>query len=329
MRIQIKGGGWYGCHLAMALKGEHEVTLTERAHRLFSGASGANPARLHIGPHYPRSHDTRKACRAHVQQFMKHYGHLTRAIPHNLYAVAAEGSMLDFGTYKGVIGADLPYLLVEDPAELGLQNVEGAIQVSERHILINKARDYFEQELNEIALMSTEGDCTGVDAIIDATFCTQHNIGVARYEPCVTALLMGPTDIAVTIMDGPFPSLYPWDEERRLSSLTSAKWTPLDRCETWAAANHIIRNTTNTDLEIRCQAMIDQMAQYFPAVRKRKLVEMRTAIRAMPGSAADARLCKVMHVPGSGPYRLCVRAGKIDAIFEAEAQVREQLGGLQ
>jgi hypothetical protein len=34
-------------------------------------------------------------------------------------------------------------------------------------------------------------------------------------------------DKAVTIMDGPYPSLYPWDEENGICSLTSAKWTPI------------------------------------------------------------------------------------------------------
>lgn len=329
MRIQIKGGGWYGCHLAMALRTEHDVTLTEKAVRLFSGASGANPARLHMGPHYPRSYDTRKACRDHSRQFMETYGPLTRAIPHNLYAVAAEGSMLDFETYRRVIGMDLPLLVVENPVELGLRNVEGAIQVSERHVLIEQARVHFTEALGSLVMTTHTEDLAGMDLIIDATFCSQHNIGVARYEPCVTALLEGPTDIAVTIMDGPFPSLYPWDEVRQLSSLTSAKWTPIERCETWAEASHILKHVTDKELRDRCELMMQQMEHYYPAVRDRRVVEMRTAIRAMPGSAADARLCKVVQVAGlsTGPARLCVRAGKIDAVFEAESQVKGWMMG--
>lgn len=326
MRIQIKGGGWYGCHLAKALRAEHDVFLTERAERLFAGASGANPARLHIGTHYPRSHETRAACRAHVQQFMASYGHLTRAIPHNLYAVAGEGqSLLDFQTYRTIIGNDTPYLAVTDPAERGLQNVEGAIQVDERHIVIDCARAYYAANLVDLVRYQDNTEHACADVIIDATFCTQHLMDVARYEPCVTALLEGPTDIAVTVMDGPFPSLYPWNEKLHLSSLTSAKWTPLARCESWGEAAFMLRNATSKDLETRCNAMIDQMAHYYPAVRDRRLVDMRTAIRAMPGSAADSRLCKVVEMPGAHPAGgryLAIRAGKIDAVFEAERQVR-------
>lgn len=40
MKIRTLGGGIYGCHLALALRGEHEVELHEIAGRLFNGASG-------------------------------------------------------------------------------------------------------------------------------------------------------------------------------------------------------------------------------------------------------------------------------------------------
>src|SRR5690242_2891606 len=60
MKIRVLGGGIYGSHIVLALRDAgHAVELHESASRLFSGASGNQPARLHQGAHYPRSKLTR------------------------------------------------------------------------------------------------------------------------------------------------------------------------------------------------------------------------------------------------------------------------------
>jgi glycerol-3-phosphate dehydrogenase len=65
VKIRVLGGGWYGCHIALALIGDgHEVEIHETRERIFEGASGSIPARLHLGFHYPRSRMTRAACQA-------------------------------------------------------------------------------------------------------------------------------------------------------------------------------------------------------------------------------------------------------------------------
>ena len=77
MRIRILGGGWYGCHLALMFqRAGHEIELHEIADQLFSGASGGNPARLHLGPHYPRSKLTRALCQEHHERLLRglYYG---------------------------------------------------------------------------------------------------------------------------------------------------------------------------------------------------------------------------------------------------------------
>lgn len=329
MRIRIIGGGWYGCHLAAALlEAGCRVELHEAAGRLFGGASGANPARLHKGFHYPRSRLTRAACQEHAEAFMARYGALTRAVPVNLYAVAAYDSLVDFGSYRQVLQGEVEFVTVEDPAEFGLAAVEGAILTGERHIRIDEARRHFEAALDgAVALNQPAGrlDDPSWDWTIDATFCALDAEAVDRYEPCLTALLEGPTDRAVTIMDGPFPSLYPWNEREGLSSLTSASLTPLSKtCRTWAEAKAVLDETDRRDLNGRALAMFDQMARFWPEIRDRyRVVDLRTAVRAQPRSGADARLVDVIRV---GERALRVRAGKIDAVFRAEALVREIIG---
>lgn len=331
MRIVIIGGGWYGCHLGLSLSGYgHQIELHETADQLFAGASGGNPARLHKGFHYPRSRLTRAACLEHEEAFMRAYGHLTRHVPVNIYAVAAQDSLVDFGTYREVLEREVA-LIPFNPFEVGLRHCEGAVLTGERHIVIKEARAYFTEKLRHLTVFNSDLASGGLDLasrradlVIDCTFCAHDAEGVDRYEPCVVGLLKGPTDWAVTIMDGPFPSIYPWDEEQGLNSISSASLTPLSKCcRTHAEAVEVLQ-AEHQNLVARVSAMQEQMRQFWPASADRfQFAGLRTSIRAMPRSGADARLVDVVTVSDKV---LRVRAGKIDAVFRAEKLVREFIG---
>jgi hypothetical protein len=331
MKIRILGAGWYGLHLAVTLgRDGHDVEIHEIRDRMFAGASGGNPARLHIGPHYPRSRLTRAACLDHAAQFMATYGYLTRAIPINIYAIAAHDSLVDFGTYCQVLRGEIEFITVHDPAEFGLANVEGAILTGERHIVIAEARTYFEREVGALVQYGRAAGAVNSpdwDLTIDCTFAALDAEAIDRYEPCLTVLLEGPTDRAVTVMDGPFGGIYPFDETQGLCSLTSASLTPLSKaCRTYGEASALLGDVLQNrpeELGARCAAMLDQMAHFWPAARDIfKIVDFRTSVRAMPRSGADARLVDVVKV---GEKAVRVRAGKIDAVFRAEALIRERL----
>lgn len=325
MKIRVLGGGWYGCHLAAALMKHHKVELHEAAPMLFAGASGANPARLHDGFHYPRSWATRAACRANRAQFMEHYGHLTRGVPINIYAVAADDSLVDFQNYCQSLANEVEFLTV-DAREFGLTNVEGAVQTGERHILINKAREHFSAELKDIAVYGQPAghtDDPAWDLTLDCTFCANDAERIARFEPCLMVLMEGPSHIAVTIMDGPFGSLYPWDEEQNLCSLTSALLTPLSKeCRSYSDAKAILKAWPLSDLMDRARAMVEQMSLFWPLINEYKIMDIRLSVRAMPRSGADARLVDIVR---TGERTLRIRAGKIDAVFRAEELVRKAI----
>lgn len=328
MRVRCLGLGMYGAHISTALLADgHDVTCHEIADRVFAAASGAIPARLHTGQHYSRSKLTRQACQEHQAEFMSVYGDFTRGIGINIYAIAEHDSLVDFGTYRQVLRDEIEFITVAKPSEFGLQNVEGAILTGERHILVDKLREHFTRALSgriEFGVPPGPVDNPAWDVTLDATFCANESAGIDRYEACLTVLLEGPTDRAVTICDGPFGSVYPWDEERGLSSLTSAKWTPLARYKTWKEARHFLDvRCTKAQLDQHAREMFDQMAFYFPRIRDEyRIVDYRTAIRALPRSAADARLCEVIRV---GERGIRIRAGKLDAIFHAEREVKRLL----
>lgn len=337
LKILVRGAGWYGCNLAYGLlKRGHDVELAEQV-GIFAGASGANPARLHQGFHYPRSRLTRAFCQEHQRAFLDRYGSLTRCVPVNIYAVADDDSLVDFGTYTQVLRGEVEFIEIHDPSEFGLVSVEGAVLTGERHIVISEARAFFEEELAECLNIGKEtglssaqklgvkdGVARGYDWEIDCTFCARDAENIDRYEPCVTALLEGPTNRAVTIMDGPFPSLYPWDETAGLSSLTSARFTPLARSQTYSEATWVLNDTPRDEITARADAMLSQLAHYWPTVRDLyKIVDYKLGIRAMPKSAADARLVDIVK---TGERSLRVRAGKIDAVIHAEKLICDMIG---
>src|SRR5215469_10063231 len=318
MNIRVLGAGIYGCHLAASLLDDgHEVEIWESADHVFAGASGNMPARLHTGQHYPRSQLTRRACQRHYVEFMQQYGDYTSGVEHNIYAIAERDSLVDLGTYVQILSAEIRLEVLRHPNEFGLKNVEGAILTDERHVLVDKLAIHFMHKLGdriEFGIRPEVVDDQNWDLTIDCTGCAFDEVDVDRYEPCLTMLLEGPTDIAVTIMDGPFPSLYPWDEEKRLSSLTSAKWTPFGRFKTWHKAKSLLDGPNFSDfLEHHATEMWSQIAFYYPRVRDEyRPVHHCVAIRPMPASAADARLLDVRQ---TGHRVIRIRSGKLDAIF--------------
>lgn len=323
MRIRVLGGGWYGCHLTLALKNAgHKVVLHESAPSLFSGASGNMPGRLHLGFHYPRSKLTRAACQDHYAKFMSTYGDLTRGVLVNIYAIADKLSLVDFGNYCQSLKDEVEFVKIAQPEEFGLRNVEGALLTGERHTVIRAARRFFTEKLGDVVKLNSDGGYSkSYDLTIDCTFCARDNAGVDRYEPCVTGLLRGPTTFAVTIMDGPFPSLYPWDHVQSFNSITSASLTPLTKeCKTYEEARAILDSMTDAALKDRCRQMCNQIAHYFPGIYRYELAGHMKAVRAMPLSGADARLVDVVRI---SPDTVRIRASKLDAIFYAEEAVKE------
>ncbi len=325
MRIRVLGAGWYGLHIALALlRDGHRVEIHEIKDRIFAGASGSIPARLHLGFHYPRSRITRAACQEHSEAFMAEYGHLTHGVPINIYAIAADHSMVDFDQYRQTLLGEVEFVTIAKPEEYGLRNVEGALLTGERHILTNKAKAYFEQQLGGHLMFGQSGgllDDPNYDLTIDCTFCANEASGVDRYEPCLVLMMEGSTDTAVTIMDGPFGSLYPWDEDQGLCSLSSALWTPFSKeIKHYEEALAVLAKATAEQVNDRAVGMIDQMAGFYPRINDYKLVDAKLSIRAMPLSGADTRLVDVARL---GPRVLRVRAGKIDAVIHAEKQIRE------
>jgi len=327
MKIRIIGAGFYGCHVGLTLlRDGHDVHIYEIKDSIFKGASGCIPARIHKGFHYPRSKKTRDACQAHAREFEEFYAPFIRKIPTNIYAIAANKSLVDFEQYVHTLKPEVPFEVIKKPSDYGLANVEGAILTEERHIVTDDVREFYRKELEGRITFGAKPkavDDPAYDVTIDATFCAYDSRPIDRYEPCVVGLLEGSVDTAVTIMDGPFGSVYPWNPSRHLLSLSSARFTPYSKaCKTWEAANLILSQLSTSDKERRVRAMYDDVAHYYPPLRNYNIVNILHSIRAMPLSGADTRLIDIVRVGETG---IRIRAGKIDAVVEATQRIREMI----
>jgi hypothetical protein len=229
MKILILGCGWYGSHCAMILK-EHNIAfdIYDITNEFFLGSSSKNQNRLHLGFHYPRSYLTRTECKIGFDKFIDRYGGFTDKIENNYYCID-QNSIIDFQTYKSIFN----YENIESKTcssldvdfDVDLKKFDGVVRVDERFVNFRKAKLYFETILKPYMISQYKRD--DYDIIIDCTYSTLNED--MFYEQCISLLYeySGESDFAITVVDGKFWSLYPYDKVNRLFTLTDVEFTPL------------------------------------------------------------------------------------------------------
>jgi|GEM_PF-1538534 len=168
-KIAIIGAGWYGCHIARALQlAGYEVTLFESHDDIFKGISGEFGIRLHTGPHYPRSKETRRSCREGYTEFIETYPDLIIPHEYSIYGLGTldannEPSKVDLETFKTVckevreiedsreINSKNNLQTREiDPKKWGYDNLLSAFDANEPSIALGKLlREEFRKYLSD------------------------------------------------------------------------------------------------------------------------------------------------------------------------------------
>lgn len=239
MKVAVVGAGWYGCHISLVLlERGHEVVLFEQSGGVFTGASGHNQNRLHLGFHYPRSGRTCQQILSTHQRFMGRYSHLVTSIHENIYAIA-DDSLIDYLAYQNVYRGKVPYQEV-DPKCFGLNHIEGAIRCQECLLLTDNCSEFFYSHLNHVLRLDTpvltiDNKSSGVfinGERFDYCFVCTYNQAWPGKTPTVyeVALMLVYEKIglcpvgALTVMDGPYFSLFPYRDN--LYTLSSVRNTP-------------------------------------------------------------------------------------------------------
>lgn len=254
MKIAIVGGGFFGCYVARFLSsrldGKVEVDIYDRSQSLMTKAAMNNQARLHLGFHYPRSPETIQQTVVGFRYFVEEFGRHVSFPESNLYAIHRNG-YLTFEKYLEAIdvwglnyeicGKDEYKYFKDERAIEGIIRVrEGVINLSTLRLdLIGSLDARFIGRSDVTDIDSQTGDLVvngkrrgRYDFVVNTTY-TNPNLGLPeprhfklKYELTCMVLLANPfgSDVALTIMDGPFVSLYPW--RNKLATLSSVLYTP-------------------------------------------------------------------------------------------------------
>ena len=335
-KVGIIGAGWFGATIALELIDMGiDVRLFEARDEMFGGASGYNQNRLHLGFHYPRSYKTREQTRVGFRRFMQQFPQFSRAVPRNVYAVCEERSLIDFQTYLQVMEASGLRFQERPSEEFGLRNVEGCLTCGERRIETRLAKSWFETVLKDHANLNcpithvreladgVELNGERFDLVVNCsnqTYSANPKWSII-YEACLTLVYEGdPNHPALTLMDGPFFTIYPFEGNR--FTVYSVTHTRKGRYSTAAEAQARLNSLTRADVDATRQTIEEEIQHHYPAFRDLfRFGEPHRSLRAIFPDRSDARPCLV-----STESRVVqVMAGKIDAVFFAVDEVKRCL----
>ena len=206
-RIILVGGGWYGVHLALMLKGAgYDVEIFEKNDDLLKAVSGNFGIRLHKGPHYPRSPETRKTCKESYEKFCATYPELVVELDTSIYVL---GRVDSEGNPSRVTKDDFSRVCHESPecedldfSKMGLNDteIEYAANMAEHAMVLGaRLRQYFKNKLektgvpyrcnSEITSIDRDGDISRIRVASGETFECDLVINTTGYQALVPSSL--------------------------------------------------------------------------------------------------------------------------------------------
>lgn len=347
MRVAIIGAGFFGHHIAFQLTRAFPavaIDMFEKESAPLSGAGTMNQCRLHMGFHYPRSGYTIYQSIMGFDRFVEQYADYLSDVSSNLYAVHKNG-LVNIEQYLAVMDSfHLPYERMSVSPELFQrpEEIELLLRVPEKSINVKMLRHDLSERFTgqlyrgvgidevdsaEGLLRSGTREFGPYDFIINATY-TNPNLGLQKKDhfdvkwelaALVLAKTSFPADMAVTIMDGEYVSVYPAYE--RMHTLSSVYHTPLRRYADHADLvadwpnRYKIAETQVTAKAIGADVAHHLRLKYEPT---ELWVTAKTKLRADMG---DSRITEVRR----NGRLMSVLCGKLDAVFEASDTILREI----
>lgn len=266
--ICVIGGGFYGCYIAKKISENFKnvkIEIYEKNNDLLTEAGKNNQYRLHLGFHYPRSLGTIKQTQEGSKIFINEFKQFISKPKKNIYLIHKD-SQIKFSSYKNIFRK-----LKINFKEIDIKNIkflkdskmyQGAIDTNEQVILLDKlipklkkiikknCKINFENEIKKIDSKSGEiidknNKLKKFDYIINTTY-TNPNLGLKKkykikYEIAGMVKIKNTLKYnAITIMDGPFVSLYPRSREE--ASISSVKYTPIKKFRKLSSLKKYLKN---------------------------------------------------------------------------------------
>lgn len=332
-KIMVIGAGWMGCHLSYVLKSNgHDVTLFDKG-EIFSGMSGFNTNRLHMGYHYPRSYQTRMQSKNGYKKFLKKYPKLIKKIRNNLIYIIKKYSLIDFNTYKKVMIFSGLKINKTNYFKKELSDVEGLIKVEEAQILQDKSKNFFSNKLKSILIKNSKINIKEIkhknrrffykneifDFIIDCTAgqFSKHKIFDISYEPRITYIYKSKIkNFALMAMDGSFYNIFPYKNKDYI--LGSPKYSKFRKFKNLQKAKYFLKKIKKKEINKRrfeSENLVKRTFKKFNFYFKYKYYFF--SLTTVMNSESDNRATLVKKYKNI----IHVLGGKIDTIFEAEKEV--------
>jgi hypothetical protein len=289
INVLIIGAGMYGCHTAnLLLKLGINFKIIDKENDFFLSSSSKNQNRLHMGFHYPRSYNTRHECIDGYIKFIKKYSFAIQNIPNNYYFIEKK-SIIDYTTYKNIYNfenipfhentlANLPFKYNKDMFD------KNAILVNEKFINFKELQKYFTSLLSKNLIKDYDENKLNINNNIiydNEEFthlfdCTYLRLNISSkldvfYELCIVFLYeqIDKTEtFGFTIMDGPFLSLYPYNIENNIYSLTSVLHLPIFKSKNINLIYKRQQNIIQKDIIINRQLFEYDIIKYIPDFKK-------------------------------------------------------------
>ena len=338
----VIGAGFFGLHIAAQIRrrfARAHVEIFEMEAGALAGAATNNQCRLHLGFHYPRSGYTIYQSVMGFDRYVAEYGDCVTDIRDNLYAVRCDG-LVSAEQYLAVMDCfSLPYEIIADKSWFHTpEKVDLVLRVAERCIDPQKLRrritslpqvqlrcgvqiDAIDADSGRIFAHGAE--LGRYDFVVNATY-LNPNLGLPpgagfplKHE--LTALVLCHTSLpahtALTVMDGPFASVYP--AYGGLHTLSSVVHTPF---RTYGEAQALYADYPQR----RALAEADQVRQRIIAhVQSLMTVVVEpldlwvAAKTKLATEKGDSRVTEVKRVG----RLFSVLCGKLDAVFSTSDQI--------
>ncbi|MAU58520.1 MAG: hypothetical protein CMC33_02535 [Flavobacteriaceae bacterium] len=351
MKIAIIGAGFFGLSIASMLeknkKFNANIEIFDSSDEPFSGASFNNQCRVHQGFHYPRSAFTIYQSIIGFDQFISEFADAVSPVSKNWYLIRDDG-LVNKSEYLAVMDAfSMEYAIHDNPPayiknksryELSILTNEYSVNLKKlKKIVLSqiKSKIHLKQKVVEInaeeGLFKTNNNTFGpFDLIINCTY-NNTNLGLGsnaldlKYE--LAALVYGNTNLenneAITIMDGPFVSVYPAGNNRH--TLSSVLHTPFKKYDNYEIFNqNYINRIKIAEKNDVANKIIEHVKDYINIdIDYEKIwISGKTKIKSDKG---DSREVLIRH----NKRVMSVLGGKLDAIYQTNQKVLEYINGIK
>lgn len=345
-KVLIIGAGWYGCYLAKLLSMYNiRYKILETANEIFTGSSSRNQNRLHLGFHYPKSDSTIQECVEGYERFHQEFAEMIIPNPDNNYYIHRNSKVNSADFLAKYVDFGIPFTQISTPAYINSDTLSSAIQVDEKVVDYLRAREYFTKAIPAGAIVfayaphklhltadSVKYDGEEYDLLMDCSygqspyaqqiFANDHSYQLV-YEMCLSLVYekKKDTEISITVMDGPFYSLYPYpnDENRKLYTLTDVEFSPF-YSEYTAPNDALVESFQTIDHTDRINQMESKILKDYPGFlqdfqRVDSFISRKTKFQ---NTTDDRSVIYATHGKS-----IAIVGGKITGIFKLEGIIKK------